>query len=153
MKCTAHRWLSLLSIGLSRGRSWVQLRFHSRLTTLVASNCGTLKNPHTIRKEWGTEFPVLWSGLHPTQKHFAWLLCSAIIHGHLAAARLAPFTCIRLILLSCALRSSNAYPDQTLMAVNWWGLAKNVPTDTMPFFSFVLKSGWLFACDPILLRM
>ena len=23
-----------------------------------------LKNPHTIRKEQGTEFPVLWSGLH-----------------------------------------------------------------------------------------
>ena len=25
-----------------------------------------LKNPHTIRKEQGTEFPVLWSGLHGT---------------------------------------------------------------------------------------
>jgi len=24
---------------------------------------GTLKNPHTYRKEWGAEFPVLWSGL------------------------------------------------------------------------------------------
>ena len=25
-----------------------------------------LKNPHTIRKEQGTKFPVLWSGLHGT---------------------------------------------------------------------------------------
>ena len=25
--------------------------------------CGTLKNPHTIRKKSDTDFPVLWSGL------------------------------------------------------------------------------------------
>jgi len=24
---------------------------------------------------------VLWSGLYPSQKHLAWLLCSGIIHG------------------------------------------------------------------------
>ena len=33
----------------------------SRLTTL--NNCGTLKNPHTCRKEKGMKFPVLWSGI------------------------------------------------------------------------------------------
>ena len=59
----------------------------SRLTTLGVNNCGTLKNPLTIRKEKGTEFPVLWSGLYPSQKHLAWLLCSGLIHGRLAAAR------------------------------------------------------------------
>ena len=30
--------------------------------------CGTLKNPHAIRKEKGTEFPVLWFVLHPSKK-------------------------------------------------------------------------------------
>ena len=30
---------------------------------------------------------MLWSGLYPSQKHLAWLLCSGIIHGCLAAAR------------------------------------------------------------------
>ena len=48
---------------------------------------------------------MLWSSLYPSQKHLAWLLCSGIIHGRLAAAR-APFTCIRPIPLSCALRNS-----------------------------------------------
>ena len=52
-----------------------------------------------------TEFQVLWSGLYPSQKHLAWLLCSGIIHDRLAAAR-APFICIRPIPLSCALRNS-----------------------------------------------
>ena len=74
----------------------------SHLKTLAANTCGTLKNPHTIRKEEGTEFPVLWSVFYPSQKHLAWLLCSGIINGHLAAARVA-FTCIWLILLSCGL--------------------------------------------------
>ena len=66
-----------------------------------------LNNPHTIR----TEFPVLWSGLYqvkslyPCQKHLAWLLCSGNIHGRLATKE-APFTCIRPIPLSCALRNS-----------------------------------------------
>ena len=27
---------------------------------VVSQLCGTLKNPHAIRKEKGTEFPVLW---------------------------------------------------------------------------------------------
>ena len=31
-------------------------------------------------------------------------------------------------------------------------MGKNVLTDILHFFSFVLKSGWLFACDPTLLR-
>ena len=30
--------------------------------------CGTLKNPHAIRKEKGTEFPELWFVLHPSKK-------------------------------------------------------------------------------------
>ena len=30
---------------------------------------------------------MLWSGLYPSKKHLARLLCSAIIHDHLAAAR------------------------------------------------------------------
>ena len=77
----------------------------SRLTTLVAKTCGAVKNPHTIRKEWGTEFPVLWSGLYPSQKHLAWLLCSGIIHDRLAAARGA-FTCIWSIPLGCDLGNS-----------------------------------------------
>ena len=34
-------------------------------------------------------FPVLWSGLYTSQKHLAWLLCSEIIYGRLAAARRA----------------------------------------------------------------
>ena len=34
-----------------------------------------------------TEFPVWGSGHYPRQKHLAWLLCSGIIHGRLAAAR------------------------------------------------------------------
>ena len=29
---------------------------------------GTLKNPHAIRKEKGTEFPVLWFVLHRSKK-------------------------------------------------------------------------------------
>ena len=49
------------------------ISWRPRLTTLVANNCGTLKNPHTVRKELGTEFPVLWSGLYPSQKHLAGL--------------------------------------------------------------------------------
>jgi len=41
-------------------------------------------NPHTIiTTTIRTEFPVLWSGLYPSQKHLAWLLCSGIIHDHL----------------------------------------------------------------------
>jgi len=28
----------------------------------------------------------LWSGLYPSKKHLAWLLCSGIIHDRLAAA-------------------------------------------------------------------
>ena len=35
------------------------------------------------------KFPVLWSGLYKSQKHLAWLLCSGIIDGRLAAARSA----------------------------------------------------------------
>ena len=63
------------------------ISWRPRLTTLVANNCGTLKNPHTVRKELGTEFPVLWSGLYPSQKHLAGLLCSGIIYDRLAAPR------------------------------------------------------------------
>jgi len=33
------------------------------------------------------EFPVLWSGLYPSHKHLAWLLCSGIIGDRLAVAR------------------------------------------------------------------
>ena len=36
---------------------------------------------------YGTEVPVLWSGLYTSRKHLAWLLCSGIIHERLAAAR------------------------------------------------------------------
>ena len=36
----------------------------SRLTDTfhvhIYDHCGTLKNPHTIRKEQGMKFPVLW---------------------------------------------------------------------------------------------
>ena len=33
--------------------------------------CGTLQNPHAIRKDKGTEFPLLWFVLHPSKKrHF-----------------------------------------------------------------------------------
>ena len=35
---------------------------------------------------------------------------------------------------------------------NWRALGKNVLTDILRFFSFVLKSGWLFARDQTLLR-
>ena len=68
---------------------WLDFKSSRRslITTLVVNNCGALKNPHTIRKEYGTEFRVLWSGLYPSQKHLAWLLCSGIIHDCLAAAR------------------------------------------------------------------
>ena len=34
----------------------------------------------------------------------------------------------------------------------WRALGKNVLTDILHFFSFVLKSGWLFACDQTLSR-
>ena len=30
--------------------------------------CGTLKNPHAIRKDKGADFPVLWFVLHPSKK-------------------------------------------------------------------------------------
>ena len=36
---------------------------------------------------------------------------------------------------------------------NWRALGKNVLTDIFGFFKFVLKSGWLFACDPTLLHI
>ena len=38
------------------------ISWRSRLTTLVANNCGTLKNPHTIRKRVGHGFPgvMVW---------------------------------------------------------------------------------------------
>ena len=49
---------------------------------------------------------MLWSGLYPSQKHLAWLLCSGIIHGRLALATEAPFICIWPIPLSCALPNS-----------------------------------------------
>ena len=47
----------------------------------------------------------MWSGLYPSQKHLAWLLCSGIINGRLAAAK-GVFTRIRPIPLSCAFRNS-----------------------------------------------
>ena len=32
----------------------------SRHNSFESQLCGTLKNPHAIRKEKGTEFPMLW---------------------------------------------------------------------------------------------
>ena len=37
------------------------------------SICGTLKNPHTVQKEWGTQFPVWWS---------ISILISSVFHIH-----------------------------------------------------------------------
>ena len=78
-------WMQEFKLSKS-SRIWTISR-RSRPTTLFVNNCGTLKNPHTIRKEKGTESPVLRPGLYPSQKYLAWLLCSGIIHDHLAAAR------------------------------------------------------------------
>ena len=42
-----------------------EVPFHNSFESQL---CGTLKNPHAIRKDKGTEFPVLWFVLHPTKK-------------------------------------------------------------------------------------
>ena len=48
---------------------------------------------------------MLWSGLYPSQKHLAWLLCSGLFMTVWRQSE-APFICIRPIPLSCALRNS-----------------------------------------------
>ena len=60
----------------------------------------------SIRKESGTEFPVLWSGLYPSQKNI-WLGCCAP-GSFMTAWRQpgVPFICIWPVPLSCALRNS-----------------------------------------------
>ena len=51
------------------------INLRSRLT-ILSNLCGTLKNPHAIRKEKGTEFPELWFVLHPSKKRHGVLFLS-----------------------------------------------------------------------------
>ena len=46
-----------------------------------------IKNPHTIRKERGTEFPTLWSGLYRSKKHQG-VLCKELSRSNPAVGDL-----------------------------------------------------------------
>ena len=59
----------------------------SRLTNLVHIQlCGTLKNPHTIQKEQGMQFPVLWSIFTYIITHHGLGEFSGFINGLIAAS-------------------------------------------------------------------
>ena len=96
---------------MTHARARLRARFTilNRRMQISCRNCNRTKidavSPFTRQmKPYRFENAPLLAAFSNFQKHLAWLLCSGIIHGRLAAAT-APFTCMRPIPLSCALRN------------------------------------------------
>ena len=66
------------------------------------------------------------------KKHLAWVLCPGIIHDRLAAAIETPFTCIRPIQLSCALRNSDFRLQVRVISRHYY-LAIHLPTHSLTY--------------------
>ena len=78
------------------------------------------------------------------KKHLAWVLCSRIIHDRLAETIEAPFTCIRPILFSCALRNS-AFGRQVRVISRHYYLAIHLPTHSLTYLPTCLRT-YLLTC-------